>query len=48
MAVVISLDGTDLAWAQVEAGTPTQAAEEAARTLLAGGAAGILAGAAER
>jgi hydroxymethylbilane synthase len=48
MAVVISLDGSDLAWAQVEAGSPHQAAEEAARTLLAGGAAGILAAAAER
>jgi hydroxymethylbilane synthase len=42
MAVVIEPDGSDLAWAQVEAPGPYEAAEEAARTLLAGGAAGIL------
>jgi hydroxymethylbilane synthase len=45
MAVVIRPDGTDLAWAQVEAPDPWKAAEEAARTLLAGGAAEILAAA---
>ena len=45
MAVVIRPDGSDLAWAQVEAPDPWKAAEEAARTLLAGGAAEILAAA---
>jgi hydroxymethylbilane synthase len=48
MAVVIALDGSDLAWAQVEGAGPQEAAEEAARTLLAGGAAGILAEASGR
>lgn len=43
MAVVIRPDGSDLVWAQVEAKAPEEAAEEAARTLLAGGAAEILA-----
>jgi hydroxymethylbilane synthase len=43
MAVVIEPDGSDLAWAQVEAPGPHEVAEEAARTLLAGGAGGILA-----
>ena len=43
LAVVIRPDGSDLAWAQVEAPTPDQAAGEAAKTLLAGGAAAILA-----
>jgi hydroxymethylbilane synthase len=46
MAVVIRPDGRDLAWAQVEAPTAHQAAEEAATTLLAGGAADILSAAA--
>jgi hydroxymethylbilane synthase len=48
MAVVIAPDGSELAWAQVEAPGPQEAAEEAARTLLAGGAAGILAAASGR
>jgi len=48
MAVVIEPDGSDLAWAQVEAPGPHEAAEEAARALLAGGAAGILAAIAGR
>jgi hydroxymethylbilane synthase len=43
LAVVIRPDGTDLVWAQVEAPTPDQAAAEVAETLLAGGAAAILA-----
>ena len=43
MAVVIRPDGSDLVWAQVEAKEPGLAAEEAAATLLAGGAAQILA-----
>ena len=43
MAVVIRPDGSDLVWAQVEAKAPEEAAEEAAGTLLAGGAAEILA-----
>jgi hydroxymethylbilane synthase len=43
LAVVIRPDGSDLVWAQVEAPTPEQAAEEVAETLLAGGAAAILA-----
>ena len=42
MAVVVRSDGSDLVWAQVEAREPEQAAEEAAGTLLAGGAAKIL------
>ena len=42
MAVVVRLDGSDLVWAQVEAREPEKAAEEAAGTLLAGGAAQIL------
>jgi hypothetical protein len=42
-AVVIRPDGSDLVWAQVEAPTPAQAAAEVADTLLAGGAAAILA-----
>jgi hydroxymethylbilane synthase len=45
MAVVIRPDGSDLVWAQVEAPDPAKAAGEAAKTLLAGGAAGILAAA---
>jgi hydroxymethylbilane synthase len=48
MAVVISPDGSDLAWAQVEAANPQGAAAEAARTLLAGGAEDILAAASGR
>lgn len=48
MAVVIAPDGSDLAWAQVEAPDPHQAAEEAARTLLAGGAEAILSAVAGR
>jgi len=43
LAVVIRPDGSDLVWAQVEAPTPEQAAGEVAETLLAGGAAAILA-----
>jgi hydroxymethylbilane synthase len=43
LAVVIRPDGSDLVWAQVEAPTPEQAAAEVADTLLAGGAAAILA-----
>lgn len=42
MAVVVRPDGSDLVWAQVEAGDPEEAAEQAAGTLLAGGAARIL------
>lgn len=43
LAVLIRPDGSDLVWAQVEAPTPQQAAGEVAETLLAGGAAAILA-----
>jgi len=43
LAVVVRPDGSDLVWAQVEAPTPEQAAAEVAETLLAGGAAAILA-----
>jgi hydroxymethylbilane synthase len=43
MAVVVRPDGSDLVWAQVEAGDPEEAAEEASDTLRAGGAAQILA-----
>jgi hydroxymethylbilane synthase len=43
LAVVVRPDGSDLVWAQVEAPTPEEAAEEVAETLLAGGAAAILA-----
>jgi hydroxymethylbilane synthase len=43
LAVVVRPDGSDLVWAQVEAPTPQQAAGEVAETLLAGGAAAILA-----
>lgn len=43
LAVVIRPDGSDLVWAQVEAPTPEEAAGEVAETLLAGGAAAILA-----
>ncbi len=43
MAVVVRPDGSDLVWAQIEAESPEKAAEEAAGTLLAGGAAQILA-----
>ena len=48
MAVVIAPDGSDLAWAQVEALDPHLAAEEAARVLLAGGAEAILSAVAGR
>jgi hydroxymethylbilane synthase len=43
LAVVIRPDGSDLVWAQAEAPTPDEAAGEVAQTLLAGGAAAILA-----
>jgi hydroxymethylbilane synthase len=43
LAVVIRPDGSDLVWAQVEAPTSERAAGEVAETLLAGGAAAILA-----
>jgi porphobilinogen deaminase len=43
LAVVVRPDGSDLVWAQVEAPTPELAASEVAETLLAGGAADILA-----
>ena len=43
LAVVISPDGSDLAWAQVEAPDAAAAADEAARTLIEGGAREILA-----
>ncbi|MGH2572057.1 MAG: hydroxymethylbilane synthase [Actinomycetota bacterium] len=46
LAVVIRPDGTDLVWAQAEAATAAQVADEVSRTLLAGGAAAILAEAA--
>jgi hydroxymethylbilane synthase len=42
LAVVISPDGSDMAWAQVEAEPPTRAAEEAVEILRAGGAERIL------
>ncbi len=42
-AVVVRPDGSDLVWSQAEAPTPEEAAEEAATTLLAGGAGEILA-----
>ena len=41
--MVIRPDGSDLVWAQVEAPTSERAAGEVAETLLAGGAAAILA-----
>jgi hydroxymethylbilane synthase len=44
LAVVIRPDGSDLAWAQVEAPTPEAAAEEALATLVSGGAREILEG----
>ena len=43
LGVVIRADGQDLVWAQAEASTPAQVAREVADTLLAGGAAQILA-----
>ena len=43
LAVVVRPDGSDLLWAQAEAPTPDQVAEEVAGTLLAEGAAEILA-----
>jgi len=43
LAVVIRPDGTDLVWAQAEAATPDESAGQVAETLLAGGAAAILA-----
>ena len=43
LAVVVRPDGSDLVWSQAEAPTPEEAAEEAATTLLAGGAGEILA-----
>lgn len=43
MAVVLRPDGSDLVWAQAEAPGPTEAADAVAETLLAGGAAEILA-----
>jgi hydroxymethylbilane synthase len=43
LAVVIRPDGSDLVWAQAEAGSPVAVAEEVAGILLAGGAAAILA-----
>ena len=42
LSVVLRPDGSDLLWAQVEASTPGQAAEEAAETLLRAGAQKIL------
>jgi hydroxymethylbilane synthase len=42
LSVVLRSDGSDLLWAQVEASTPGEAAEEAAETLLGGGAKRIL------
>jgi hydroxymethylbilane synthase len=42
LAVVISVDGSELAWSQVEAPTPEEAAGEAAEILRAGGAEQIL------
>lgn len=46
LSVVIRPDGKDLVWAQAEAPTAEQVADEVSRTLLAGGAAAILAEAA--
>jgi hydroxymethylbilane synthase len=43
LAVVIRPDGSDLVWAQAEAPTPGESAGQVAETLLAGGAAAILA-----
>ena len=43
LAVVVRPDGSDLVWSQAEAPTPQEVAEEAAMTLLAGGAGEILA-----
>jgi hydroxymethylbilane synthase len=43
LAVVIRPDGSELVWAQAEAENPEGAAREVTDTLLAGGAAGILA-----
>jgi hydroxymethylbilane synthase len=43
LAVVIRPDGSDLVWAQAEAADPRRAAREVTDTLLAGGAAEILA-----
>src|SRR5439155_3765644 len=43
LAVVVRPDGSDLVWAQAEAGTPDAAAEEVVGILLAGGAGAILA-----
>ncbi|HEX2030027.1 MAG TPA: hydroxymethylbilane synthase [Actinomycetota bacterium] len=42
LGVVIRPDGSDLLWSQVQAGSPEEAAGEAAEVLLAAGAAGIL------
>jgi hydroxymethylbilane synthase len=42
LAVVVKPDGSDLLWAQVEAGRPEEAAGEAAEVLLTAGAAAIL------
>jgi porphobilinogen deaminase len=42
MAVVIRPDGSELLWAQAEAPSPDEVAEEVARSLIAGGAARIL------
>lgn len=42
LAVVIRPDGTDLVWAQAEAPSPREAADEVARILQAGGARAIL------
>ena len=43
LAVVIRPDGSDLIWAQAEAGSPVEVAEEVASILRAGGAEAILA-----
>jgi porphobilinogen deaminase len=43
LSVVIRPDGSELAWAQVEAETPEAAADEAAATLAAAGAREMLA-----
>jgi hydroxymethylbilane synthase len=43
LAVVVRPDGSDLLWAQAEAGSPEAVAEEVATTLLAAGAQAILA-----
>jgi hydroxymethylbilane synthase len=42
LAVVIRPDGSDLLWAQAEAPSPEEVAEEVARSLIAGGAEDIL------